>query len=38
MVVTTVPSPIAHSRLPEIVSDMPEVQLILEPARVLLQH
>ena len=32
MVVATVPSPIAHSKLPEIVSGMPEVQLMLEPA------
>jgi hypothetical protein len=32
MVVTTVPSPIVHSRLPEIVSGMPEVQLMLESA------
>ena len=32
MVVAKVPSPIAHSKLPEIVSGMPEVQLMLEPA------
>ena len=30
--VATVPSAIAHRKLPEIISGMPEVQLMLEPA------